>query len=83
VTYRRTTAPGDEAMINVFNSTGAQEGQCGVIFFVDNTADIIGGGENKKKANNKKTKMEEKIKKERKKITLAFIPIVWQSCWHA
>ncbi len=32
-----------DAMINVFNTTGAQEGACGVIFFVDSTADIIGG----------------------------------------
>ena len=43
MTYHWTTAPGDVAMINVFNTTGAQEGECGVIFFVDSTADIIGG----------------------------------------
>ncbi len=43
VTYHWTTAPGDVAMINVFNTTGAQEGECGVIFFVDSTDEIIGG----------------------------------------
>merc|ERR1712093_79165 len=42
VTYHWTTAPGDVAMINVFNTTGAQEGACGVIFFVDSTDRLSG-----------------------------------------